>query len=172
MHEKPESSAAIGIDQIEKLGALFVQLPGAISFEAEKFANTQRGFALRKVLRRDTVVREIFLGEIDAAERSVFMDIANNIGELKCQAELFGKIECTRIAETEKMGTGETNRAGDAITIFAKAIEGRIGTDGEIHFRAGDQIVKIARGHVIATHGVDQRGQDFPCSYRRFTRKS
>ena len=59
------------------------------------------------------------------------------------------------------MRAGEADGAGDAIAIFAQAIEGRIGVDGEIHFRAGDQIVEIARGHVVAAHGVDERGEDF-----------
>ena len=47
VHQEPESAAAIGVDQIEKRGAFFVHLPGAVGFEAEKFADAERGFALR-----------------------------------------------------------------------------------------------------------------------------
>ena len=36
MHQKPQGAAAIGIDQTEKRGAFFVQLPGAIGFEAQQ----------------------------------------------------------------------------------------------------------------------------------------
>ena len=55
------------------------------------------------------------------------MDIANDVGELKGEAELFGEIEGARIAEAEDVRAGEADRAGDAIAIFAQAIEGRIG---------------------------------------------
>jgi hypothetical protein len=47
------------------------------------------------------------------------------------------------------------------IAIFAEAIEGLVVADGEIHFGAGDEVVEIARGHVVAAHGVDERGKNF-----------
>src|SRR6266852_1045799 len=34
MHQKPQGAAAVGIDQIEQLGAFCVELPGAISLKA------------------------------------------------------------------------------------------------------------------------------------------
>ena len=46
MHQKPQRAAAIGIDEIEELGAFFVHLPGAIGFEAKKFAYAERGFVI------------------------------------------------------------------------------------------------------------------------------
>ena len=102
MHEKPERAAAICVDQIEKLGAFFVQLPGAIGFEAQQFADAERGFASCEVCGRDAVARQVFFGKIDAAERVVFVDVANNVGELKGEAEFFGEIERARIAESQK----------------------------------------------------------------------
>jgi hypothetical protein len=51
MHQKPKRGAAVCIDQIEKLGAFFVHLPGAVGFEAEKFTDAESGFVFCEVLR-------------------------------------------------------------------------------------------------------------------------
>jgi len=42
--EEPERAAAFGINEAEEFGAFFVILPGAVGFEAEEFANAERGF--------------------------------------------------------------------------------------------------------------------------------
>ena len=76
MHQKPESAAAIGIDEIEQFSAFFIHLPGAVGFKAEQFADTESGFTVCEVLWRDVVAREILIGNVDAAKRGVFVHIA------------------------------------------------------------------------------------------------
>src|SRR5262249_32749433 len=49
VYEEPKRCAAVGVDEAEERGALFVGLPGAVSLEAEKLAHSKCGFVLRKV---------------------------------------------------------------------------------------------------------------------------
>ena len=91
MHEKPERAAAVRIDEIQQFGAFFVNPPGAIGFKTEKLAYAQRGFVARKILRGDTVSSEVLIGDINAAERGVFVDIPNDVRELKRQTKFLGE---------------------------------------------------------------------------------
>jgi len=101
------------------------------------------------------------LRDIDAAKRVVVVDVADDVGELESEAEFFGEIEGALFGEAEDVRAGEADGAGYAVAVFAETIECRVIADGEVHFSARDEIVKIARGHFVAAHGVDERGQDF-----------
>ena len=59
------------------------------------------------------------------------------------------------------MRAGEAHGPGNAVTIFAQSVEGRIGLDCQIHFSPGNEVVQVARRHIEAVHGVDERGQHF-----------
>ena len=161
MGEEPERAAAFGADEAEEFGALFVILPGAVGFEAEEFANAESGFAAAEVFVHDVVALEIFLRDVDAAERVVVVDVANDVGELEGEAEFFGEVESALIGEAEDVRAGEADGAGDAVAIFAEAVEGGVIANGEIHLGAGDEVVEIARGHVVAAHGVHESGENF-----------
>ena len=76
-------------------------LPGALGLEAKQFADTESGFGATKVVRRDAVAREIFFGEVDTPKFVVFVDITNDVGELKGEAQLFGEIEGPRVREAD-----------------------------------------------------------------------
>jgi len=67
------------------------------------------------------------------------------------------------------VGAGEAHGSRYAVTIFFQAVEGGIRFYCEIHFGAGDQIVQVARGHVEAAHGIDERGKDFCLAKKRFS---
>jgi hypothetical protein len=47
-------------------------------------------------MRRNIETREVFVGKIDAAATGIFLHVANDVGELKGEAEFFGKIESAR----------------------------------------------------------------------------
>ncbi len=70
---------------------------------------------------------QIFVREIDAAKFVVFVYVANDVRQLKREAEPFSKVEGTRVAEAEYVRAGEADSAGYAIAIFAEALEGGIG---------------------------------------------
>jgi len=165
--EQPQRAAAVRIDQIEQFRAFLVGLEGPVGFKAQQLADAERAFFFQKVGRRNAKSREVFLGNIDAAECRVFVHVADDVGELERQAQLFREIQCARVPETENMRAGEADRAGHSITVFAQPVESGIGPDGEVHFGAGDQVVQVARGHAEAAHGVGQRRQDFGGPPRR-----
>src|SRR6266436_769247 len=114
---------------------------------------------------------QIFFGEIDAAEFVIFVHVANDVRQLKGEAEFFREIEGPRVAETEDVGTSEADCAGYAIAIFAQTVEGRIPLDCQIHFGAADEVVKVARGHFVTLHGVDEGGEDFGSAAQRRRRR-
>src|SRR5262249_7109207 len=132
--KEPERSAAFRIDEAKELGAFFVILPGAVGFEAEKLAEAKSGFAGAEIFGLEFVALEIFLRDVDAAERVVVVNVANDVGELEGEAESFGEVERALVGEAEDVRAGEADGTGDAIAIFAEAIEGRIVADGEVHF--------------------------------------
>ena len=138
MHEQPQRATAVFVDQIYERGALLVALPGAIRFKAQEFAYAEGSFAAPEIGVVDIVFGEIFFREIDAACGVVFMDIANDIGELKGQAQFFREIDGARILETKDVGAGESYGARYPVAIFFQAFEGGIGVNGKVHLRAGN----------------------------------
>src|SRR5262249_7525568 len=127
----------------------------------KKLANAECGFGLREIGWGDVVAGEVVLREIEAAKAMVFGDIANDVGKLEGKAEFFGEIEGTRIAEAENVRASEANGAGHAVAILLEARKGGVGADGEVHFGTGDEVVQIARRHVVSRNGVSKRGEDF-----------
>src|SRR5216684_6735844 len=51
MNQQPQCAAAVGIDEPEQNRTFFVELPGALGFEAKQFANAKSCLATGKVLR-------------------------------------------------------------------------------------------------------------------------
>src|SRR5260370_42349381 len=85
MHEQPQSRAAFLIDESQKRRALFVALPGAIGFKAQKLADAQSAFGAAEIFRGNMEARDIFFGQVDPAERAVDERVANNKGQLEGQ---------------------------------------------------------------------------------------
>ena len=139
-------------------------MPGAFALEAQQFAHPERGFALAEIFGGYVEFFQVFVGKVDASESVIVVNVANDVGELEGQAEFFGEIECFRIAELKDMRAGKADGARNPVAIFAEAVEGRIGLDGEVHFRPADQVVEVAGRHFVALHGVDQGGKDGRCA--------
>jgi len=73
---------------------------------------------------------EIFLRQIDAAHFEVSFHVANNIRQLKCQAQPFGEIGIARIAKTENVQARESHGSRYAIAILGKLVERRVSRNG------------------------------------------
>ena len=58
------------------------------------------------------------------------------------------------------MQAGESYGAGHAVAIFAQALKRGVARFGEVHLRAGDQIVEIARRDAGSAGGVGKGRQD------------
>ena len=105
-------------------------------------------------------MREIFLGQIDAAHLIIFRHVAQDVGQLKRDAQLFRQVRRVRIVKSKHMQARQAHGSGHAVAVFAQPVERRVIADGQIHFRAGNQIVKIARGNVETLDRVRKRGKD------------
>ncbi len=103
---------------------------------AKQFAHRGRDFAAFQIFQRAAEARQVFRGQIDAAHFEIGADIANNIRQLKGDAELLGEFGRGAIFETEYVQTGESNGAGYAVAVFAKAFERGVARLGEVHLRA------------------------------------
>ena len=101
---------------------------------------------------------EIFLRQIDPSYFEVSFHVANNVCQLKCEAQPFGEIGIARIAETENVQAGESHGSRYAIAILGKLVERRISRDGQIHLRAQNQIVEVAGRYFESHNRIGQRG--------------
>src|SRR5437899_7634296 len=87
---------------------------------------------------------EGILRQIDASDFIIPTDIAQDVGQLKCEAQLFGQIQGARVAKAKDVKAGEPDRAGDPVAVLAQMVEGGVGGNTEVHLRAGDEIVEVA----------------------------
>ena len=73
---------------------------------------------------------EIFLRQIDAAHFEVGFHVANNVRQLKREAQPFREIGIARIAKAKKVQTGEPHGSRHTVAILRELVECRIGRDG------------------------------------------
>src|SRR5205823_1421657 len=139
----PYSASAVWLDPAEQGRAFLIKLPSAVRFKTKQLANAESCFAAREIFRRNVVTRKVFFGKIDAAEFVVFVDVADDVGELEGEAKLFGKVEGAGIAETEDVRAGKTDGPGDAVAVFAQTVERGIKADGEHDVGSGRQRVAL-----------------------------
>ncbi len=138
--------------------AFFIKTPGPLGLEFQK---PRRGVSGPR--RSSCVTRKrsrSSSGKIHAAHLEVAANIANDVGELECEAQPLGQIRSARVVEAEYVQAGEADRARHAIAIFGEPVECSIGGDRQIHLRAENQVVEIARGNLEARDRVGERGKN------------
>ena len=160
MHQQPQGTAAVGIDQAQQGGTFFIELPGALGFEPEQLSNSERRFAAAKILGRDPITRQIFFGKVQAPELVILVHVADDVRQLERQSQFVSQVQCARIVEAKNMRARQSDSTGHAIAILAQPLERRVGPHGQIHLRSTDQIMQMARGHFVPHHRVHQCGQD------------
>ena len=69
------------MDTVHQWRSFRVQIPCALGLEAKQFAHVCGDDAARQILGRAAESRQIFLGQIDAAERQIAPDITQDIGQ-------------------------------------------------------------------------------------------
>ncbi len=104
--------------------------------------------------------REIFLRQIDAAHFEIGSHVANDIRQLKREAQPFREIGIARVGKTEDVQAREPHGSRHAVAILRKLVERRIRCDRQIHLRAENQIVEIARRYVESRNRIGEGGQD------------
>src|ERR1700719_957534 len=127
-HQRPQSFPAVVIDLADERYTFFVEAPGAFRFEFEQslYAVCKRA---SQIVCTAAESREIFLRKIDAAHLEVGSHVANNIRQLKREAQAFGEIGIARVAKTKDVQARETHRSRYAVAILRKLVESRVGGD-------------------------------------------
>ena len=90
-NQRPESGAAIRIHLCDQRRALAIHSPGAIRFEFEQLLQLFC-YGPAQFLRAHGEAVQIFLRQVNAPHRVVAADIANDVGQLKREAQTFGEI--------------------------------------------------------------------------------
>ena len=102
--------------------AFAVKIPGARRFKFEQ-SRISGVTGPRKILSRARRNVQIFERQINAAHFVVAAHVANDIGQLKRDAQFFGQVRRVRIVKSEHVQAREAHRPGHAIAIFAQAVE-------------------------------------------------
>ena len=69
-------------------------------------------------------------GEIDAAALDVFLDVAQDVGELEGDAGLFGEFFGARVGVAEDADADQADDRGDEVAVAVEIVEGCVGLDG------------------------------------------
>ena len=128
-HQRPQSCAAVRVDLADENNAFLVEAPGAFRFEFEQRLHSLRERTLQIVFGAAESL-EIFLRQIDAAHFEVGSHVADNVRQLKREAQPLRKIGIARIAETKNVQARESHGSCHAIAILRKLVECRIAGDG------------------------------------------
>jgi len=126
--KRPQSGAAVWIDLAYKRDAFFVKAPCAFRFKLEQRFHTL-GERTLQIIFGASEPTEILLRQIDPSYFEVSFHVANDVCQLKCEAQPFGKIGIARIAETENVQARESHGSRYAIAILGKLVERRVGRD-------------------------------------------
>src|SRR5580700_4648774 len=87
--QSPERSAAVSIHAVNQRGAFAIKVPRAIGFEFEQRSNL-RSERARKLQLGNSKAFEVFRRKIGAPHIEIAVDIANDVGQLKCETQAFG----------------------------------------------------------------------------------
>src|SRR5580765_1069145 len=168
--QHPERWLAIFVDQWDQL------FSGTIAFTcALGLLCQQRTYAAcignGEVGSRKTELSQILLRKIEAPHADVFLDVADDVGELKGQAALLCQRLSRGIAIAKNLDANEANDRSNAITILPQLFERTIARNQKsclfdrtgflfhIRRRAVSELVKQSDRNVVAALRISERQQ-------------
>ena len=151
--------APFRLEQWDAGKGAFIVAAGTVDLKAHQgveggaaAAGEQVGFAVAEA-------GEFVGGQIDAAAVGVFAEVAEDIGELHGDAELFGVGEGVA-AEADDVAHHQADDAGDAVAEQAEF--GEVGVAGafEVHAHTLDEFERVLLGEAGLAAGVFEQHQD------------
>lgn len=127
-HKRPQRGPAVRIDLADERDAFFVETPGALRFEFEQRLYTL-GKRTLKIVFGAAEPLEIFLRQIHAAHFEVGFHIADDVRQLKREAQPFRQIGIARIAKTKDVQARESHGSRYTVAILGKLVECRVCCD-------------------------------------------
>src|SRR5260221_6548838 len=105
---------------------------------------------------------QILQRQIDAPALSILAQVANDVGELKCEAQ-FIRIHAGRgIGVAEDFDADEADGGGDATAVENELVERVVAPPRQIHLDAIDDLVEVALRDIEAGNVVSERARYGP----------
>src|SRR5436309_4402596 len=102
---------------------------------------------------------EVFEREINPVPLQVFLDIPQNIGELKGNATGFSALLGSTVMKPENVNANESDRRGNVIAIAIEILKAPIAGSCQIHLRSINQLDKILGRDLKCPYSVVKRRQ-------------
>ena len=138
-------------------------------------------YSARSSVRRcDAEALQVLLREVDASAARILADVADDVGQLECDAQVARIAPGRRIGVTEDLGRHETHDTCDAVAIELECREVEIAMLGQVHRHAVDHRLEMRLRQVeLADHrrkrerdGVLGRTVEGECRPRAATRRA
>ena len=122
---------------------------------------------LGRIGRRDTRGLQLFARQIQPAERGVFVQVAQNIGELEGPAQMMGECDAGIVFHAEHAYRKPPDRTGDAVAIeIERWLIRRANVGNNVHLHAVDDGDEIFAFQAEAAHRFGKPGKSRRCARR------
>src|ERR1700731_571357 len=126
IHQDPETRLTVFCDHRDQFVPGFVELTGAVGFQVQQRTKTRGIGGREQIRRRETELRQVFLRKINAAHGGVFLDVADDISKLECEAAAFRQGLGRGVAIAENVNTDQTHHRSHTVTIKLQIFEGLV----------------------------------------------
>ncbi len=149
-----------GSSQCAKPRGGAIELLGPLDLEphqAEKGVVHRTG---RQFLFRVAAAAQIGQRQIDAAGGGVFLQVAEDVGQLQGDARLPGRLERLGPAKAPDMNARQPHGRRHALAVSLQFVESLVTSRRQIHLDAVDHRQKVFVGDVETANGVGQGGKE------------
>ena len=118
------------------------------------------GHAAFEDLACHAVLSEFVEGEVDAPAMQVLADVADEVGELECHAQILGArigLGCARFEDRHHLQADDRRTAVD---VLEEIVVRRIVGDGEIHAHGVQEGLEVLDGDLPGPHRVHESASD------------
>lgn len=161
---RDERGAGVGLDEQFQPAGQAIMVFCAVDFEPHEALEGRPALAAVELGWGDAKALEVFQGEVDPTAGGVFAEVAENVGDLKSDAEGDGHaFSGFPAAISPDVDACQPDDAGDAVTVFVELPEIVEGSGFEVLLLPSDGCIKERRRHAIAGDEVGEGGPDGVC---------
>src|SRR5262245_48291542 len=88
--------------------------------------------------------RQVVEREVEPPAGGVLGDVAQDVRELECDAEIAGVVGCGGVPAAEDLDAQEPDGRGHQVAVLLELVEGRVASARQVHLDAAAQIVEVA----------------------------
>ncbi len=143
--------------RVEVHASRVVEGAGTLGFEAHQFEEAFVVALCDEVLFRVPEALQVFLWQVDVAPVLVWLDVAEDIGQLQGVSEVDGVLACLRVLVAEDFNADQPNAAGNAVAVVLQLVESAVSALEEIALEAIEQEQEVLLRELEALDDVCQR---------------